>query len=289
MVAYPLLIALAFRLSALVALPAFQASGQYTGDTGTTGLTEADPVLQNLVMDWIQAPDPRQAGERLAADLAGRVQADLCLFLWPPDEADQVAARYGYDLVHRLAIPDLLMPAKKLPVLTQAFAQNRPVRLPGNSTAPDLHELIRQLDLKRTGALLSVPVRTPDDQAVVQVVMLSPFSGRRWTGEDQERLQAIASPLAHILQRNRQITAIQEELDQAQKSLISMHEQIVKAESDRDNLMDLVSILQQKPGNDLTDSSVMEGDLQTVDAVVGNGDEQDFDQATSNDEGTQHE
>ena len=171
----------------------------------------------------------------------------------------------------------------------QAFAQNRPVRLPGNSTAPDLHELIRQLDLKRTGALLSVPVRTPDDQAVVQVVMLSPFSGRRWTGEDQERLQAIASPLAHILQRNRQITAIQEELDQAQKSLISMHEQIVKAESDRDNLMDLVSILQQKPGNDLTDSRVLEGDLQTVDAVVDSGDGQDFDQATSNDEGTQHE
>jgi GAF domain-containing protein len=211
----------------------------------------------------------------------------MCLFLWPPDEAGQVAARYGYDLVHRLAIPDLLMPAKKLPVLTQTFAQKKPLRLPGNSTAPDLRELIRQLDLKRTGGLLGVPVRTPDDQAVVQVVMLSPFSGRRWTSEDQERLQALTSPLAHILQRNRQFTAIQEELDQAQKSLVSMQEQIVKAESDRDNLKDLVSILQQKPGAD--GGAPPDGDLQSVSPVLGDSDGQDFDPATSNDEDKRHE
>lgn len=239
-IAYPLLIALPGRL----------AVGASTSSTAQTPLQSEqeeaiDPRVQRLALEWAKASDPRQAGEMLSATLAQAVLADVCLLLWPPDAQGRAAARYGYDAIHRLAVPDLMMEAGALPVLSTAFAQGRALRLPGNSTAPDLRELARALDLKRAGPLLSAPIRSEDDRPVVQVVMLSPFTGRKWTLEDQERLSTIAKPLAHILQRNQQMAEMEAALAQARQDLQSTQERMVKAESDRSNLIEMVSVLQE--------------------------------------------
>lgn len=250
MIAYPLLITLPYR-QPLTAARNDQAPVAGTQDDHVDAVT---PRLQALVMDWIVAADPRQSGEMLAAALAQDLHADLCLFLWPPDSAGIIEARYGYDQVHRRAIPDLALDSRSLPVITPAFQQPQALRLPGNSTAPDLRLLAQALDLKRTGALLSIPVVAEDGLPVLQVMMLSPFTARRWQLEDQQRLAEIARPLARILQRNRQVAATQDELAQTRHSLQSSQDRMLKAETDRSNLIGLASTLQQ-PGSDLPASS----------------------------------
>jgi hypothetical protein len=251
MIAYPFLIALPSHLATFSA-PVLSLDSRDIQPANTTSdhIDAIDPQVQGLVLDWIMADDPRQAGELLAATLAQDLQADLCLFLWPPDAQGQIEAHYGYDVVHHQAIPDLALESRSLPVLTLAFQQGQALRLPGSSNVPDLGELAHVLDLKRLGPLLSYPVLADGGQPVLQVVMLSPFSGRQWLAEDQERLASMAKPLAHILQRNLRIAAIQEELNQAHQTMQSYQERMVKAETDRSNLMEMVSILQEKPGSD---------------------------------------
>jgi hypothetical protein len=101
-------------------------------------------------------------------------------------------------------------------------------------------------------------------------VMLSPFSARRWSLEDQVHLASMARPLAHILQRNWRIAEIQGELTLAQQTMQSYQERMVKAEADRSNLMAMVSILQEKPGSDFS--------AQTTSNNIENGMGHTFDQ-----------
>jgi hypothetical protein len=85
--------------------------------------------------------------------------------------------------------------------------------------------------------------------------MLSPYRDRRWQPGDQQRLAEIARPLAQILQRNWQIAAAQDELAQTRQSLQSAQDRMLKAETDRASLMELVSVLQAGPGSDRPASS----------------------------------
>jgi hypothetical protein len=257
MIAYPLLLALPGRLAAYTAQGlSIDSRGIQPANMNSSHTDAIDPRVQGLVLDWIMAEDPRQAGESLAATLAQDLQADVCLFLWPPNAQGRVEAHYGYDVLHHQAIPDFSLESKSLPVFMLAFQQGQALRLPSNSTAPDLRELASALSYKRPGPLLSVPVLADDGRPVLQVVMLSPFSGRRWQAEDEDRLASMAEPLAHILQRNRHIVEIQDELNQANQTLQSYQERMVKAEADRSNLIEMVSILQEKPGSDFSAQNV---------------------------------
>jgi hypothetical protein len=245
MMAFPLLLALPFRSAPLEAAPATLLPMTPEPGVGTPA-DRTETAIHSLVLNWISAEDPRQAGEQLAAALARQLQADICLFLWPPDSDGQVVARYGYDLVHKLALPDLSFEAGSLPVTSLAFQQGRILRLPGNSTVPDLRTLAQKLSLQRSGALLSVPVAA-QEQPVLQVLMLAPFSGRRWNQQDQAYLIRIAAPLAQILQRNQQMSQIQAELAQSRQALQALQDQAARVENDRTKLIELVSLLQHKP------------------------------------------
>jgi GAF domain-containing protein len=111
---------------------------------------------------------------------------------------------------------------------------------------PDLRALAQKLSLQRSGALLSVPVAA-QGQPVLQVLMLAPFSGRRWSQQDQAYLIRIAAPLAQILQRNQQMSQIQAELAQSRQALQALQDQAARVENDRTKLIELVSLLQHKP------------------------------------------
>ncbi|MBP1693513.1 MAG: putative two-component sensor histidine kinase, partial [Chloroflexi bacterium] len=176
--------------------------------------------VEQLLQDWAQAGDPHQTVEALASILAQDLNAELCLFLWPPDEAGRMVA-HGYDLAHHLPIQDTLLESQSLPVIAPAFNQGSPLRLPRNSTAPDLPALAQSLNLERTGSLLAIPVLAASGQPLLQVIMLSPSSSRRWSSADEQRLATNSIPLAHILQRNHEIAMVQAELVETRLSLQS--------------------------------------------------------------------
>jgi hypothetical protein len=280
-IVYPLLLVLPSRIAVLHAGETTSNAG--AGEPLPTAADQADlvdPVVQGLVMDWVMVDDPRQAGEMLGSRLAQLLQADLCLFLWPPNSTRQISQRYGYDLIHQLAIPDILFDAEKLPIISLAFDQGHALRLPGNSKVPDLISLAEALDLKRTGSLLSVPVLDEAGQPMLQAALLSPFSGKRWTAEDQSQLAAIVGPLAHILQHNRQIADIQDELMASRQALTSAEERVEKVENDRSSLMDMITILQQNPG----------GSASELPPAGTNGEHQEIDQAPESPKaGSEHE
>jgi len=248
MIAYPLLITLPYRFGISPVVQPALASQVVSVQGDQADFEQSGLPVEQMLRDWAQAGDPRQAVDFLASVLALDLDAEICLFLWPPDEAGNLVCQ-GYDRAHQLPIPNTTLEVRTLPVIAPAFRQGFPLSLPGNSTAPDLPVLASALNLRRTGSLLSVPVQIDTGQTLLLVVMLSPSSDRRWSSADQQRLAAIAIPLAHILQHNREIALVQAELAETRHSLQSAQERMSKAESDRTSLMELVSLLQPNYGD----------------------------------------
>jgi hypothetical protein len=250
MIAYPLLIVLPQRFSLMFSLPQPEvspsASIQAVDITAANGL-DAEAKLNQVMQFLAVESDVEQAGASVTNVLARAMQADFCLLVRPPDSRSRIELRFIYDLVHKQQVAAISLAAPALPILTQAFQQGRALRLPGNSTAPDAQTLARALDLKRSGPLLAVPIFEPGKStAVMQVVVISPFSNRGWIAEDQSRLTSIARPLISILYRLMQITRLQDELLTAQQDLQEAQVLQRQAEESSRGLMEMVSLLQKQ-------------------------------------------
>lgn len=225
MIAYPLLILLPSRDS----VPVQAAS---VASRASVSLPEAasaaeplpgisDPKYQALLFELLEQWQPQQIAPRIAENLARQSQADFCLFgqLAPQDTGLTIAG--GYDLVHKLPLPEQHLPADDYPVLLLAVQQCREMQLPGNSTIPDLRRLASALDLTRCGPLILAPV--PPSSATVPgfVLAFSPFNSRTWQPEDVRQLTIQAAPLVRLWQHSARQTELIQSLDQKDSALAS--------------------------------------------------------------------
>lgn len=267
MVAYPLLIVLPQRFSLMFSLSLPEVSSaasiqavEITAVNGPDSESKLNQVLQFLAVE----NDLEQAGGSVANVLARAMQADFCLLVTPPDNRGRLKLRFIYDLVHKQPVPAITLAAQTLPILTQAFQQGRALRLPGNSTAPDARSLARALDLKRSGPLLAVPIFDPGkSETIMQVVLISPYSNRNWTVDDQAYLTGIARPLILILYRVMLTTRLQDELLTAQQELQAVQEQQRQAEESTRGLMEMVNVLQKQIDGQHSHGKKQEGGAST--------------------------
>jgi capsule polysaccharide export protein KpsE/RkpR len=80
----------------------------------------------------------------------------------------------------------------------------------------------------------------------MQVVLISPYSNRNWTVDDQAYLTGIARPMVLILYRIMLITRLQDELLTAQQELQEAQELQKQAEESSRGLMEMVNVLQKQ-------------------------------------------
>jgi signal transduction histidine kinase len=99
--------------------------------------------------------------------------------------------------------------------LANAIQRGRPLRLPASSTSSDLKGLGEILSLSNPGHLLSVPITSPERGPVGGILILSPYSNRLWSAEDQTYLSNVSSLFLPILERGRQAAALEAARQQA--------------------------------------------------------------------------
>jgi hypothetical protein len=206
MIAYPLLIVLPARYSA-IDKESNAASRSSVGAQDASSTVEArpgrnDPEYQALFFDLLEHWQPEHMAPRIAESLARATQADFCLFgqLEPGDSGLVVGG--GYDLLHRQPILTRRLSAEEFPVLLLAVQQCREMQLPGNSTIPDLRRLASTLDLTRCGPLILAPVPPSNASMPGFVLAFSPFNSRTWQPEDVTQLTEMAAPLVRLWQHS---------------------------------------------------------------------------------------
>ncbi len=224
MAAYPLLFTLPRR---------FQETVSVTPEKKSPKITEPPPLLQDRrrygiqperaqsLMAIIAESSPEELCKAVTRTIGETMLADICLLVYPPEGDEGIQLECGYDLIREEVLPTLLIDQNKMPLLMTAMRQVRPLRLPASSTSRDLYNLGQFLDLGGTGHLLAstVPASKENQEPLFGIVLLSPYSNRRWSREDQQVLEDITQNLAPIFQRAQRLDGIQEELATSKENL----------------------------------------------------------------------
>jgi signal transduction histidine kinase len=131
------------------------------------------------------------------------------------DNNNQMVIAGGYDLIREDSLDGGSLSKSSIPMLANALQRGRPLRMPASSTSADIKGLAEILGLTNPGHLLSVPILTPEKESLGGLLLLSPYSDRTWTAEDQAFLANIATSLVPIIKRSQKMNKLETQSDQA--------------------------------------------------------------------------
>jgi signal transduction histidine kinase len=195
--AYPLLFTLPQRFWPPLLAQADEFSSHHPASSRKRYDTEPDTLMAFLSL-WSEH-EPKGLCQAITRSVAHIMLADICLLLSSPNERGEMIFDCAYDLIRETYLPGGSLSVERLPVLSEAIRKQHPLRLPASSTTPDLLTLAHALEIDRSGHMLTVPIVSPHHPPLGTLVLLSPYSNRYWSVEDEEHLLRITQALGRII------------------------------------------------------------------------------------------
>jgi len=229
MAAYPVLMTLAQRFPAPVKTPN---AVKVVPPSEERRRYSTDPKTFHALLALAAESTVDKVSEAITRAIAQTMLADLSFLIYLTDNNNQMQIASGYDLIREENLEGGSMDKSMIPMLTNSIQRGRPLRLPSSSTSADIQGLTNLLGLTAPGHLMSVPIVTEEKEAIGGVLVLSPYSNRLWSAEDQAFLANIATALVPIIQRGQKMNALErsstqtkQELDVAQARIRDMERQ----------------------------------------------------------------
>ena len=218
--AYPILLTLPQRFPA----PVGNIAGSLRAGTSENGPAEqkrysADPKTIHAMLTLAAESSAPKVSQAIARAIAQTMLADLCFLVYLTDNRNQIVIASGYDLIREETLEGGNLKRASVPMLTNAIQRGRPLRLPASGTSADIKGLAEILGLPNPGNMLSVPILTADKESLGGVILLSPYSNRLWSAEDQAFLANIALSLVPIMQRSQKVNQVEQQREQTQQGL----------------------------------------------------------------------
>jgi signal transduction histidine kinase len=174
--------------------------------------------------------NPEQINQFLARSLAQAMLADLCFLLYIGEDKNSIFIAGGYDLIREENLEGGVMKKDAVPMLSNAVLRGRALRLPASTTSSDLKGLGDMLGLANAGNLLNVPISS-EKGTYGSILLLSPYSNRVWSADDQTFLANVASSFVPIIERGRKIEEIQQDRERAKHTAEDTQAQMARLQA----------------------------------------------------------
>jgi hypothetical protein len=162
--------------------------------------------------------------------------ADLCFLIRITPEK-RLFINWGYDLIREEALESTDLDSDAAPLLASTILRGRPLRLPASGTSSDMKGLGQILGLSNPGHLMSVPITKPGQETMGSILLLSPYSNRIWSPDDQSFLGNVTTLLAPIIERGERMDALSRDRDQAVNATSAAQAQASDAQKKYEDLL----------------------------------------------------
>ena len=189
-----------------------------------------DPKTFHALMALAAEDKADKIGYAMTRGIAQVMLADLCFLLALGDDKG-LSFTCGYDSIHEQDLEGIPVNKDAIPQLANAIQRGRPLRLSASSSSADLKGLTKILRLSNPGHLLGVPIISRERGPVGGILILSPYSNRQWSAEDQAYLFNVSDLFIPILERGQRASLRDAERDQASQDIRSAQEQAAEAKS----------------------------------------------------------
>ena len=160
----------------------------------------------------------------------------------------------GYDLIREESLEGGSLNKNSIPMLANAMQRGRPLRMPASSTSADIKGLSDLLGLQNPGNLLAVPMITSEKDSIGGVIVLSPYSNRLWSAEDQAFLANIAISLVPIIQRGQKMSKLEQVSEQAKQAVTAAQNRITELEKQSNELKQEIETIKSQPEKEASQS-----------------------------------
>ncbi|HUI89133.1 MAG TPA: ATP-binding protein [Anaerolineales bacterium] len=195
-----------------------------------------DPKTFHALLALAAESSAPKVSQAITRAIAQTMLADLCFLMYLTEDKNQMVIASGYDLIREEGLEGGSLNKTSIPMLANAIQRGRPLRMPASSTSADIKGLSDLLGLQNPGNLLGVPITTPEKDSLGGILLLSPYSNRLWSAEDQAFLANIAISLVPIIQRSRKIVKLEQLGEQAKQALEAAHNRIAQLEKQDNEL-----------------------------------------------------
>jgi signal transduction histidine kinase len=242
MAAYPILLTLPQRFPAPVSINASVEKPSKVKQTKPeTSVQErrrysTDPKTFHALLALAAESSAPKVSQAITRAIAQTMLSDLCFLMYLTDNKNQIIIASGYDLIREESLEGGSLNKNAIPMLANSIQRGRPLRMPASSTSADLKGLSELLGLENPGNLLGVPIVTPEKDSIGGIILLSPYSNRLWSAEDQAFLANIATSLVPIIQRSQKMSKLEQTSEQATQDLNVAQSRIAELEKQRNEL-----------------------------------------------------
>src|SRR5215216_2439686 len=235
MAAYPILLTLPQRFP--TATNQLTSVKQQDAPVGERRKYSTDPKTFHALLALAGESSADKLSQAITRAIAQTMLADLCFLIYLTEDNNQMQIASGYDLIREENLEGGSLNKSIIPMLTNALQRGRPLRLPSSSTSADIKGLSDLLGLTNPGHLMSVPIVTPEKEPLGGVLLLSPYSNRLWSAEDQAFLANIAVSLVPIIQRGQRMTSLEIKGEQTRQALDVAQERLAELERRHNELL----------------------------------------------------
>jgi signal transduction histidine kinase len=207
-----------------------------------------DPKTFHALLELAAETHTTKISQAVTRAIAQTMLADLCFLIYLTDNKSQLQIASGYDLIREEPLEGGSLNKTAVPMLAGSIQRGRPLRLPASATSADIKGLGDVLGLGNPGNLLCVPMLTKDKESIGGIMLLSPYSNRLWSAEDQAFLANIATSLVSIVQRSQQMASLHEKKETAQSLLDDAHKQLEESKNQVEQLSSQLDKVRQLPG-----------------------------------------
>jgi signal transduction histidine kinase len=186
-----------------------------------------------------------KVNQALTRVIAQTMLADLCFIIYLTDNNNQAVIAAGYDLIREDSLEGGSLNKSLIPMLANSLQRGKPLRLPASSTSADIKGLAEILGITSPGHLMSVPIITAEKEPMGGIMLLSPYSNRMWSAEDQAFLSNISTSIIPIIQRNQHVSKLENQNAQVREAMDQARKQALEMEQHNTELTHQIETLQQ--------------------------------------------
>ncbi len=205
-----------------------------------------DPKTFHALLALAAESSAPKVDQAITRAIAQTMLADLCFLVYITENKNQMIIASGYDLIREESIDGGNLSKNAIPMLSNSMQRGRALRMPASSTSADIKGLSEFLGLQSPGNLLEVPIVNPDKESTGGIILLSPYSNRLWSAEDQAFLTSIAASLVPIIQRGQKMSKLEQADEQARKTLEAAQNHIAELEKQSSELKQQVDALKSQ-------------------------------------------
>lgn len=260
---YPLLLTLPMRFPMPVNMPRTRTVATYqekvaesqkqqaaSGELSSQPIRErrrysTDPKTLQSLLTLAAETDPTSINQYIARSVAQAMLADLCFLLYLDEDKSSIFIATGYDLIREENLEGGIMKKDDVPMLANAVLRGKSLRLPSSATSSDLKGLGEMLGLSNAGNVLNVPINS-ERGILGSILLLSPYSNRVWSADDQTFLANIASSFVSIVERGKRINEIQRERERALHSAEDAQAQLARLQASNADLNNQVETMKSQ-------------------------------------------